>query len=167
MTCLFVGAAMFAACQKKASGPGVEEVQKSLEGLKSQFAELRKRYMDLRERVEAIPQDLPGFQEARARFYAAEEGRGVTEAKVTVLQSQLDAAVSSGKKEELAQISSEVPSTQESIRKIDQMHTRLLHEIMSFERMNEQRKHDLAQAAAEAATAPPPPTKSKRSKAKP
>ena len=125
--------------------------------------------MDLRERVEAIPQDVPGFQEARARFYAAEEGRGVSEARVTVMQSQLDAAVSSGKRDELEQISNEIPAAQESIRKIDEMHTRMLHQMMAFERMAEQRKHDLAQAAAEAAAAPPPAsaTKPKRSKSKP
>lgn len=167
LLCLSGGAGLFAGCHKSAPGVNVDQLRQSIEGLRSQFGELRKRYMDLRERVESIPMDTPGFQDARARFYAAEEGRGVSEAKVTVLQSQLDAAVSSGNREELEQISKEIPGTQESIRKIDEMHTKLLHQMMSFERMAEQRKRDLAEAAANPPPAPPSPAKAKRSKPKP
>ena len=62
------------------------------EGLSKQFAELKTRFMDLRERVESIPPaDPPGFNDARARFYAAEEARGTTEAKVAWLTGRLDA----------------------------------------------------------------------------
>jgi chromosome segregation ATPase len=168
LICLSAGAGSLTGCHKRSSDPAAspEALKQSLDGLRSQFAELKKRYMDLRGRVDAIPMDLPGFQDARARFYAAEEGRGVSEARVTVLQSQLDAALSSGNTDELEQISKEIPAAQDSIRKIDEMHTRLLHQMMSFERMEEQRKRDLAQAAAEAAAAPPPATKPKRSKSK-
>jgi cell division protein FtsB len=166
LMCL-AAAASTASCHKNDSAVKVDALKQSLAGLSSQFAELKKRYMDLRERVETIPADLPGFQDARVRFYAAEEGRGVSEAKVMVLQSQLDAAVSSGNKAELEQIAKEIPATQDNIRKIDEMHTKLLHQMMAFERMAELRKRDMAAAEP---PAPPPPAiapKSKRSKSKP
>ena len=166
LICLAAAAGSLAGCHKKEPSVNADALKQSLAGLSSQFAELKKRYMDLRERVETIPVDLPGFQDARARFYAAEEGRGVSEARVTVLQSQLEAAVSSGKNEELEQIAKDIPAAQDSIRKIDEMHTKLLHQMMSFERMAEQRKRDMAAAAAEQAAAPAPATKPKRSKSK-
>ena len=78
------------AARSRASGGSA--VKQSLDALKPQFAELKKRFMDLRQRVESIPPDFEGFGEARARFYAAEEARGVTDGQVCWLRSRLDAA---------------------------------------------------------------------------
>jgi len=155
-------------CHKKSDqggqgGLNADSVKQSLAALKPQFAELKKRYMDLRERVAALPHDLPGFDEARARFYSADEARGVTEAKLVWLSSQLDAAVASKNREELQQVSQEIARTPDDIRKIDELHTKMLHEMMSFERMARQ-----AQAAADAPPSPTPAApKPKRSKSKP
>src|SRR3954463_5338635 len=117
-----------ASCQRRSNqGAGVKQ---SLEALKPQFADLKKRFMDLRERVESIPADVPGFGEARARFYAVEEARGTTDAKMQWLTSRLDAASSSGNPDELQDISKEIAKTQDDIRKIDVIHTKILHEMM-------------------------------------
>lgn len=162
---VFVGAGSVAGCHKTAPEKvNADAVKQSLDGLAKQFAELKTRFMDLRERVESIkPPEPPGFNDARARFYAAEEARGTTDAKVSWLTGRLDAAVSTGNREELEQISKEIAQTQADIGKIDQLHVKLLHQIMSFERM--------ARAEAEAPPAPPSPTpaaaKTKRSKSKP
>jgi hypothetical protein len=153
-------------CHKsKKSAPGGEAVKQSLDRLKSQLAELKTRFMDLRTRVEEVPPNLPGFGEARARFYAAEEARGITDGKAAWLSGRLDAAIASGNGEELQQISTEIASSNQDIHKIEELHVKLLHEIMSFQRM----ARDQEQAEKEAAAAPSPkpePAKTKRSKAK-
>lgn len=152
-------------CHKsKKSAPDGEAVKQSLDKLKGQLAELKTRFMDLRTRVESIPPNLPGFGDARARFYAAEEGRGTTDGKAAWLSGRLDAALASGNGEELQQISNDIAGTYQDIRKIDELYMKQLHEIMSFQRMARQEE----QAEKEAAAAPSPkpqPAKSKRSKA--
>jgi chromosome segregation ATPase len=162
---LCIGA--LAGCQRRSNQ--VAEVKQSLEALKPQFAELKKRFMDLRERVESIPSDVPGFGEARARFYAVEEARGVVDGKISWLSSQLDAASRSGNRDELQQVSKDIVRTQEDIRKIDDIHTKILHEMMAFQRMAQQEPAAGAVAASPtaAAPAPPPRAKTKRSKATP
>jgi uncharacterized membrane protein len=121
-----------AGCHRKADG---EAVKRSLDGLKSQLGELTARFADLRKQVEAVSPDLPGFSEVRARFYATEEGRGVIDAKVTLLSSRLDAASSAGKRDELEQISKEIAETYKELGQIDQLHVALLHQVMAFQRM--------------------------------
>ncbi|HXU00952.1 MAG TPA: hypothetical protein VN903_08170 [Polyangia bacterium] len=162
---LVMGALPLAGCRKKIDP---EPVKQSLAALKVQLGELKTKFMALREKVEAIPPDLDGFGDARARFYAAEEGRGVTDGKAAWLSSRLDAAVTANNGEELQSISKDIAATYDDIRRIDEMYVKLLHQIMSFERKANQQK---AEAAAVAATAPPaapaPNPKPKRSKSKP
>lgn len=161
---LLAAAGAPAGCHKKQAGPSGEAVKQSLEKLKNQLAGLKTRFMDLRTRVESIPPDLPGFGETRARFYAAEEGRGTTDGKAAWLSGRLDAALASGNGEELQQISNDIAGSYQDIRKIDELYVKLLHEIMSFQRM----ARDQEQAEKEAAAAPSPkpqPAKSKRAKA--
>jgi hypothetical protein len=161
---LLVGAGASVGCHRKAEQAALngDAVRKSLDGLKPQFAELKRRFMDLRERVESIPTNVPGFLDARARFYAAEESRGTTEAKVVWLTNRLDAALSSGNRDELQQISAEIVRSQEDIGKLDVLHTKMLHEMMAYQRMARQEEQ-----AAAAEPPPAPPAKTKRSKSKP
>jgi uncharacterized coiled-coil protein SlyX len=160
-----VGSGSLAGCHKSSSDKvQAESVRQSLEGLRKQFAELKTRFMDLRTRVESIkPPEPPGFNDARARFYAAEEARGTTEAKVSWLASRLDTASSTGNRAELDEISKEIAQSQADIAKIEQLHVKLLHQIMSFERMAR------AEAENTVPPAPPPPpagAKKKRATAK-
>jgi hypothetical protein len=158
---IVVGAGSLAGCHK----PGPEKVngdsvKQSLEGLRKQFAELKTRFMDLRGRVESIPPaDPPGFNDARARFYAAEEARGTTEAKVLWLTGRLDAALSTGNRGELQQISDEIAQSQVDIGKINEVHVKLLHQIMSLQRL----ARDEGAAAAAVPSPAPTPAKTKRS----
>jgi hypothetical protein len=161
------------ACRKSApadqssQGPTADAVKQSLDQLKNRFAELKKKFMALREQVDTIPPDLPGFSEVRSTFYAAEEGRGTTEAKTIWLSERLDAAVRSGNRAELEQISKDIAATYDDIRKIDELHVKLLHQVMAFQRMARQAKDAEKQAeqeAAAAAVAKSPRAKSKQSK---
>jgi hypothetical protein len=160
---VIVGAGCHKQAPEKVNGDAVKQ---SLEGLRKQFAELKTRFMDLRERVESIPPaDPPGFNDARARFYAAEEARGTTDAKVAWLAGRLDAALSTGNRGELQQISNEIAETQVDIAKINEVHVKLLHQIMSLQRLAQE---DGAAAPAPAVAGPPPVhAKAKRSPAKP
>jgi hypothetical protein len=161
---LLVGAGLSVGCRK--SGPSEDAMRKSIAALKPQFDELKKRFMDLHQRVDAIPANLEGFGEARARFFAAEEARGVTDYKVTWLSERLDAALKAGNREELQELAKDIAGTQDDIRRIDEVHTKLLHEIMSFERQARQVKEAAAVPPPAAAPTPTPASpKTKRPKA--
>jgi len=135
---LFVGTGLSPACQKHAVDNARldgQSVEQSLAALRPQFAELKNRFKDIRRRVESMPPDVPGFAEARVGFYAAEEARGVAEARIELLSNRLDAAVSSGNRDHLQEVAKEIASSSDDIRKIDGLHTKLLHEMMAFERI--------------------------------
>jgi hypothetical protein len=167
LLCLSAGAVTPAGCRKQSSQAEGEAIKKSLASYQPQFAELKRRYMDLRERVDSIPMDTPDFPEARAHFYAAEEARGITEARIASLSSRTDAAMSAGNREELQEISKEVAAIPTDIQKVDDLHTKMLHQMMRFERNAQAHKEAAAAAAATAANPTPPPAKTKRTKANP
>jgi hypothetical protein len=110
-------------------------VRRSLDGLQGQLGQLTARFAALRKQVDAVPLDLAGFSEVRARFYAVEEARGVADVRVTLLASRLDSASSSGRRDELQQISKEVAETSSELRQIDALHVALLHQVLAFQRM--------------------------------
>lgn len=143
------------------AAPVPDAVKQSFAGLRKQFNDLQQRFSDLSKDVEAIPADLPGYPQLRASFYSSEEARGVTDAKVTMLAGRLDAALSSGKPEELEQVSNEIAKTSEDARHIDQQYLKLLHEVMAYQRAADKRKDALAASAAA-----PSPAKTKRSKSR-
>jgi hypothetical protein len=154
-----------AGCRKKVDAAKVADVNQSLAALRKQLDELKTKFVALREKVESIPPQLEGFNDARARFYATEEGRGVTDGKTTWLASRLEAAVSAGNNDELQAISKDIAATYDDIRRLDEMYVKLLHQMMAFERMANKEK---AEAAAEAtASAAPASPKAKRPKSKP
>jgi len=118
-----------------------DAVKRSLSGLQGQLAELTTRFAALRKQVEAVPPDLPGFREVRARFYATEEGRGITAAKVTLLAGRLDAALRAGRRDELHGLSNEIAETYGELRQIDQLHVALLHQVLALQRMAVSQAH--------------------------
>jgi hypothetical protein len=157
--------ALFAAgplpgCHKKTAppGPSAAAVRQSFDGVKQQFAGLQQRSAELGKQVEALPADLPGYPQLRASFYAFEEARGVTDAKVTLLSARLDAAVSSGRPEELQRLASDLLGAQKDAGQIDQLYLKLLHQVMAFQRAADHRKQALAASGAPSppASAQPP-----------
>ncbi|HVY39563.1 MAG TPA: hypothetical protein VHM31_16605 [Polyangia bacterium] len=122
--------------------PAPQAVEQSFAGVKKQFGDLQQRFADLGKDVEAIPSDLPGYPQLRATFYAGEEARGVTDARVTLLSERLDAAVASGRGAELQQIGKEIEQAQGQAREIDQLYLKLLHQVLAFQRAAEQRAGD-------------------------
>ena len=140
-----------------------EGLKQGLAKVKSQFDALQGRSADLAKQIEAIPADLPGYPQLRASFYAFEEARGVTDARVTVLTGRLDQALKSGKPkpEELQAISNEIARASQNASQIDQQYIKLLHGAMAYERADEHRKG--AVAASNNAPAAP---KTKPAKAK-
>jgi len=103
--------------------------------LERQRGDLETRFSALRKQVEGVPPDLPGFREVRARFYATEEGRGIVDAKVTLLAGRADSALRAGRREELQRLSSEIAETSGELRQIDQLHVALLHQVLALQRM--------------------------------
>lgn len=131
-----VGAGSLLGCHKSAADKAEDaSVKQSLDGLESQLGELETRFSDLRKQVEAVPANLPGRSELRGRFYAIEEGRGITDEKVKMLSGRFDSALSSGKRAELRQISKEIAETHGELDQLDQLHIALLHQVMALQRM--------------------------------
>ena len=131
-----VGAGSLVGCHKTAADKAEEaSIKQSLDGLKSQLGDLETRFSTLRKQVEAVPPNLPGGSELRGRFYAIEEGRGITDEKVKLLSGRLDSALSSGKRQEIRQISKEIAETHDELDQIDQLHIALMHQVMAFQRL--------------------------------
>ena len=170
MTIIWLGLAAGApaGCHRNAvdqagqAGPSPDSVKQSFVALEKQFADLQRSFSNLSRDVEAIPANLPGYPQLRAHFYAVEEVRGVTDAKVTMLSSRLESALRSGKRDELQQISNDIDKASSDCRKIGALYIKLLHEVMAFQREADQRKEALA-ASGEARS----PAKGQQSKAEP
>jgi len=138
-----------------------EGLKDGLAKVKSQFDGLQHRSADLAKQIEDIPSDLQGYPQLRAAFYAFEEARGVTDAKVTLLSGRIDAAVKSGKPEELQQASKDIARASLDASLIDQQYIKLLHGAMAYERAAERQKGPVA-----ASNAAPAPAKTKPAKSK-
>jgi len=143
------------------AGPNPDSVKQSFAGLEKQFSDLQQSFSNLSQDVEAIPANLPGYPQLRAHFYAVEEVRGVTDAKVTMLSGRLGSALRSGKPDELRQVSNDIDKASHDGRQIGALYIKLLHEVMAFRRVADERKSALA-----ASSDPSPPTKTKRSKSR-
>jgi hypothetical protein len=141
--------------------PDPKAVKESYAKLKKDFADMQQSFTDLSKDLEGIQPDLPGYPQLRAVFYATEESRGVTDARMTMLSGRLDSALQSGKPEELCQVSKAIDDTSANGRRIGEQYIKLLHQVMAFQRVGDQRKQDLA-----AANAAAQPAKTKHSKPK-
>ena len=149
-------AGSFVGCHRKTTdaarepAPDGDAVKRSLAALQTQLGELKTRFTGLRKQFETIPPDLPGFREARAKFYATEEARGIMDAKVTLLSNRLDAALSSGKRDDLRQVAKEIGDTYGEVGQINELYVTSLHQVMALQRMALRDK--------ETAPAPSPPS---------
>ena len=137
-----------AADKTEQAGPNADSVKQSFATLKKEFADLQQSFSDLSKDLEAIPADLRGYPQLRASFYQAEEARGVTDAKVSLLSSRLDSALSSGKREELQQVSDDIGKASNDCRQLGEIYLKLLHQVMAFQRVADQRKDALAASKA-------------------
>ncbi len=122
------------------AAPAPQTVKQALANVRSQFDGLLARSADLAKQIEAIPADLPGYPQLRADFYAFEEARGVSDAKVTLLSSRLESALKSGQPDELRQVSDEIGRASLDAGRLDQQYIKLLHGALAFERADERRK---------------------------
>jgi hypothetical protein len=143
-------------------GPNPDSVKQSFAVLEKQFGDLQQSFSNLSQDVEAIPANLSGYPQLRAHFYAVEEVRGVTDASVTMIAGRLESALRSGKRDELQQVSNDIDKASSDCRQIGALYLKLLHEVMAFQRVADQRKQALA-----ASSDGPPPAKTKQSKSKP
>ncbi|HVV48940.1 MAG TPA: hypothetical protein VHO06_04720 [Polyangia bacterium] len=134
------------------AAPSPASVKQAFATLKKQFGDLQQSFSNLSKDVEAIPTTLNGYPQLRAHFYAVEEVRGVINAKMTMLSDRLASALRSGKRDELARVSSEIDQASSDCRKIGELYLKLLHEVMAFQRAADDRKPALAASGA----APPP-----------
>ena len=164
---LFAGASSSIGCHRGAANKteqaaaNAAPVKQSYADLKKQFADLQQSFSDLSKDLEAIPADLPGYARLRMSFYQTEEARGVTDAKVGLLSSRLDSALSSGKPEELQQVSNDIVKTSNDGRQLGEIYLKLLHQVLAFQRAADRRKEAIAEAKAA-----PPPGKTREPKSK-
>jgi len=167
-----LAAVPIAGCHKgggAASEADTAAVKKSFDDLNGRLKALEGQFGDLRKKIETVPTDLPHYQETRGTFFATEEGRGVMDAKMSLLSTRLDAAMASKKPEELQELSKEIATTGTSVSQIEQLYVTLLHQVMALQRMAEKQqeaKAAAAKAAAEEAAAKPPAGKHKGDKTK-
>jgi hypothetical protein len=148
MVTLLVGLAA-AGCHRAAdnagqAAPNPEVVKQSFALLEKQFSDLQQSFSNLSKDVEAIPANLPGYPQLRGHFYAVEEARGVTDAKVNMLSGRLESALRSGKSEELRQVSNGIDKASDDCRQIGALYLKLLHEVMAFQRVADQQNRALA-----------------------
>jgi hypothetical protein len=122
------------------AAPDGAALERSLGALRTQLGELDARFLALGKQVEAIPQSLPDFGPVRAKLRSVEEGRASTSAKVTALASRLDAAVRSGKRDELQLVSKDIGRAFDEIGQLNQLHVTLFHQVMAFQRKLDQEK---------------------------
>lgn len=164
---LAAGGGSLAGCHRGATdqagqaAPNPEVVKQSFTVLKKQFSDLQQSFSNLRKDLEAIPASLAGYPQLRAHFYAVDEVRGVISAKVAMLSGRLESALRSGKRDELQRVSSDIDQASGDCRQIGALYLKLLHEVMAFQRVADQRKEAVA-----ASGAAPPTTKTKDSKSK-
>ncbi len=127
-----MGTAPLAGCHR-AQPAEAASTRRSLEGLEVELGRLATGFSALRRQVETIPPDLPGFRELRAKFYAIEEARGITDAKVKLLADRLDSAARAGDLHQLRQIAKEIAETHDEIRQIDELHSSLQRRVRAFQ----------------------------------
>jgi outer membrane protein OmpA-like peptidoglycan-associated protein len=136
--------ASVAACRKhdpdreKAAPTFAEQtaLRQSLEGLKPVLESQDARFASLRKQVESLPADLPGFAEARAKFYATEEGRGIMGAKLGWLSERLASAAQAKNSAELQKVKRDIQKARDELREIDKLAVVFVHQFAQLQRMS-------------------------------
>lgn len=140
----------FAGCHRNSATISAQDaaaVKQSLDGLGARLKTLEAQFGDLRKKIETVPAELPNYRETRETFFATEEGRGVMDAKMTLLSTRLATAMASRKPEELADLSKEIATTGTSVGQIEQLYVTLLHQVMALQRMAEKQQQAKATEA--------------------
>ena len=115
-----------------------DSATQQLEGLKPLLAGLNAKFDDLHKQIDPLPSDLPEFGETRSKFYAADEGLGRMNTKVSLLPGQLDAAVKAGDGAELEEVTKAIARTYEDVPQVDRVAMELFHEAPKYQRAAEQ-----------------------------
>ena len=132
--CLAFGAMSIPACKKKVDDQQVERARQSLVQIKTQVAEAQKATAAVRARFSALPEDLPGLDTFRSKLFSVEEVMGVENGRVQWLSGELDAAVASGKQEQVQKVSATIGEVLEGSKTYGKPALELVHELLPFER---------------------------------
>lgn len=114
-----------------------DSAKRSLEALEPKLSALNGKFAALHKQVDPLPPNLAGFGELRAKFYNTDIGMGVMGPKITWLSGRLDAALQSGDRDELQQITQDIARTHEELGQIDRIAVEVLHQVLPFQRMAE------------------------------
>jgi len=152
---LLVATAPLVGCHKQPAdeaevAPNKDSIKQSYDELKPQLVLLRTMFSGLRQQLEALPEDLPGLDETRAKLFSAEEVLGVTGGRVTWLSGELDSAMQTGRNEQLQRISKQIADTGDEMRQLDRVGLELTHQLLPFERMARPQPKEPSAAAAPA-----------------
>jgi OmpA-OmpF porin, OOP family len=134
-----VGVVGVSACQQR-SGRGAPHdagasLRQSLEEIRADVEKMQKTAGELRRRFGALPEDLPGLETFRSKLHAVEEVLGTESARVNWLGGELDAALASGKEDQVQTIAGTIGSSVEGIKRLTATLITLTHELLPFERM--------------------------------
>ncbi len=111
------------------------------EEFKTQVGKLQTATSNLRARFKTLPEDLPGLQEIRSKLLSVEEVLGVEDARVRWLSGELNAAVATGKKEQLQKVSDTISvSIDHDANEVGKALLDLTHKLLPFEGIAAQRR---------------------------
>jgi hypothetical protein len=144
-----VGAVSLGGCRNKAEeAPQKAELTKRLDQFRSEIAALQKETSGLRARVDQLPEDLPDLGRVRDDLHAVEEVVGVEDGRSKWLAGELDKAFTSGKKKDIQAVANAIPRSNDVLA---QSVVKVMHELMSLERLARQRGYFEALDAAKRA----------------
>lgn len=140
--------------QKSVDTPEIAAAKRSLEEIKTQYGEVAVAFSDLHHRLDALPQDLDGLAELRAKFFSNDETRGLFSAKLAWVASRIDAAQKSGKAEDLASAKTALQQASGDLRLFNGQRIGLIHELSRLDHVLELRSKNSAAATAYKHTLP-------------
>ena len=114
--------------------------EQSLEGLRPLVGSLNTKFAELHQKYDKLPPALPGFSEARGKFYATAEGLGTMNAKLVWLSGRIDAAVKAGDGAELKEASRDIARTYDEVRQVERIALELDQEMPPFLQKAEERQ---------------------------
>jgi hypothetical protein len=143
--------AILAACNTKSKPDAaaeakrnVAELQRSadaarqaLQKLEAPLADLNGKYAPLHKEYSALPADIAGFEDARAKFFTAYITLGQLSTKHIVLSSRIDEALKSGDRAEFEAINRDIATLPADIGIMDKLALESLHKVLPFKKAAE------------------------------
>jgi hypothetical protein len=113
------------------------ELTNALQQFQAQVVDLQKQSSALRARFDKLPEDLPGLDSVRDDLHTLEEVVGVEDGRTKWLSAEMDRAFAAGNKEDIEKLRTAIPG---STAGLGQVVVKVMHELLSLERLAAQRR---------------------------